>query len=54
MSKRLSELEAYFYHVDDLVLVLPRGAIRQYVDGLNVNVLSIQDDWARRVFMSEI
>lgn len=28
--------------------VLPRGAIRQYVDGLNVNVLSIQDDWARR------
>jgi DNA-binding transcriptional LysR family regulator len=34
--------------VDDLVLVLPRGAIRQYVDGLNVNVLSIQDDWARR------
>ena len=30
------------------MLVLPRGAIRQYVDGLNVNVLSIQDDWARR------
>lgn len=28
--------------------VLPRGAIRQYVDGLNVNVLTIQDDWARR------
>ncbi|XQU08488.1 LysR substrate-binding domain-containing protein [Halomonas sp. LY9] len=28
--------------------VLPRGAIRQYVDGLNVNVLSIQDEWARR------
>lgn len=28
--------------------VLPRGAIRQYVGGLNVNVLSIQDAWARR------
>lgn len=28
--------------------VLPRGAIRQYVDGLNVKVLSIQDAWARR------
>ena len=27
--------------------VLPRGAIRQYVDGLNVTVLPIEDDWAR-------
>lgn len=28
--------------------VVPRGAIRQYVGGLNVRVLSIRDDWARR------
>ena len=30
------------------MLVLPRGAIRQYVDGLNVTVLPIEDDWSRR------
>ncbi|PMR72854.1 hypothetical protein [Billgrantia endophytica] len=28
--------------------VVPRGAIRQYVGGLRVKVLSIRDDWARR------
>lgn len=28
--------------------VVPRGAIRQYVDGLNVKVVSIRDAWARR------
>jgi len=28
--------------------VVPRGAVRQYVGGLNVRVLSICDDWARR------
>lgn len=28
--------------------VVPRGAIRQYVGGLSVKVLTIRDDWARR------
>lgn len=28
--------------------VVPRGAIRQYVGGLDVKVLTIRDDWARR------